>query len=95
MPKRHLEQTTQESRAKQRQQLGPLRTLTVQPVTRARYELALSNFFKYLKDEKLVLPHRAAEIDSCVADYLEYLWAQGHGRSVASNTLAALQDAHD
>lgn len=93
MPKRHLEQQTQEGGAKQRQQLGPLRSLTVQPVTRARYDLALSNFFKYLKDEKLILPHRAAEVDTCVADYLEFLWAQGHGRSVASNTLAALQDS--
>lgn len=93
MPKRHLEQQTQEGRAKQRQQLGPLRSLTVQPVTRARYDLALSNFFKYLKDEKLTLPHRAAEVDTCAADYLEYLWAQGHGRSVPSNTLAALQDS--
>ena len=92
MPKRVLEQATQEARAKQRKMLGPLRQLTVQPVTRARYQQALDDFFAFLKDEGLVLPHSTARLDQIVADYLEHLWASGLGRTVASNTLAGLQD---
>eukprot|EP00438_Fugacium_kawagutii_P017133 Skav204407 [mRNA] locus=scaffold4169:259801:260283:+ [translate_table: standard] len=33
------------------------------------------------------------QVDLVVSDFLEHLWAQGLGRSEASNTLAALQDA--
>lgn len=92
MPKRHLEGTTQEARAKMRKTLGPLRALTVQPVTKARYQKALDDFFTYLKDEKLILPQSAAQLDPIVADYLEFLWAKGSGRTCASNILAGLQD---
>lgn len=94
MPKRHLEGTTQEARAKKRREIGPLRQLTVQPVTKARYQQALDDFFEYLRAEKLVLPHSTAQLDTMVADYLEHLWAQGFGRTAASNILAGLQDAH-
>ena len=93
MPKRHLEGATQEERAKIRKQLGPLKTLTVQPVTRKRYDKALEAFFSYLKQEKLILPTSAVAIDRISSDYLEYLWAKGLGRSEASNFLASLQDA--
>ena len=79
MPKRHLEGTTQEARAKKRREIGPLRQLTVQPVTKARYQQALDDFFEYLRAEKLVLPHSTAQLDTMVADYLEHLWAQGFG----------------
>lgn len=93
MPKRHLEGNTQESRAKIRKEMGTLKSLTVQPVTRARYEDALKKFFNYLHKENLALPQRALQVDLIVADYLEVLWADGTGRSLASNTLAALQDS--
>eukprot|EP00438_Fugacium_kawagutii_P018550 Skav215112 [mRNA] locus=scaffold1893:181349:186727:+ [translate_table: standard] len=93
MPKRHLEGATREDRAKQRKQLGSLKSLTVQPVTRDRYQKALDTFFQYLSKEGLILPRSAGQIDSVVADYLEHLWATGAGRSEASNTLAALQDS--
>lgn len=93
MPKRHLEGATQEARAKIRKELGTLKQLTVQPVTRERYKKAMEKFFEYLKAEKLVLPHKAHLLDPVVADYLEFLWAQGFGRAEASNVLAALQDS--
>ena len=92
MPKRHLEGSTQEARATMRQRLGSLKSLTVQPVTRKRYDAALESFFQYLRSEKLILPTGAMAIDRVCSDYLEYLWAQGHGRSDASNFIAALQD---
>ena len=92
MPKRHLEASTQEGRAKARKTLGTLKSLTVQPVTRQRYDLALDKFFQYLRNEHLVLPRAAMAIDAMVSDYLEFLWAAGFGRTEASNLLAALQD---
>ena len=44
MPKRVLEGGTQQDRAKIRRQLGTLRQLTVQPVTRKRYDKAVGLF---------------------------------------------------
>eukprot|EP00438_Fugacium_kawagutii_P030551 Skav236000 [mRNA] locus=scaffold348:439265:442676:+ [translate_table: standard] len=76
------------------QRMRTLRELTVQPVTKARYENALQNFYQYLTNENLVLPHRMIQFDPMVADYVEFLWADGQGKTVASNTLAALQDKH-
>ena len=93
MPKRHLEASTATERAKQRQQLGSLRSLTVQPVTRQRYDKARQDFYKWLQREKLLLATTAFQLDLQVSDYLEALWAQGKGRTEGSNLLAGLQDA--
>ena len=92
MPKRLLEAATQEGRAKQRIQLGTLRSLTVQPVTRARYQAARDEFYEWLHNENLFLPQSAYRLDLVVSDYLEFLWAQGKGRTCGSNLLAGLQD---
>ena len=93
MPRRHLEGATQADRAKIRKQLGTLHSLTVQPVTRARYQQARDAFYEWLRQENLVLPSSAYHLDLVVSDYLEYLWASGQGRSCGSNILAGLQDA--
>ena len=93
MPKRHLEAATPDARARARQKLGTLKQLTVQPVTRKRYDHSLKDFFKYLKQIGQVLPHTARALDSVVSDYVEHLWATGEGRSSGSNVLAALQDS--
>ena len=93
MPKRHLEGRSEEARAKIRKQIGTLKRLTVQPVTRQRYAQARSDFYTWLRQENLALPRSAYHIDLVVSDYLEALWAKGNGRSVGSNALAALQDA--
>ena len=92
MPKRVLEAHTQEGRAKQRKQLGTLRSLTVQPITRARYQAARDQFYEWLRQENLFLPHSTFRLDLVVSDYLEHLWATGHGRTDGSNLLAGLQD---
>ena len=92
MPKRVLEAPTQEGRAKQRKQLGTLKSLTVQPVTRARYLDARNTFYEWLRNENLIMPHSAVQLDLVLSDYLEHLWATGHGRTTGSNILAALQD---
>ena len=64
----------------------------MQPRTKQRYELCLQQFFDWLTGEGLTLPKRVTDMDLLVSDYLEHLWAIGEGKSVANNTLAALQD---
>ena len=92
MPKRHLEAPTAAARAKMRKQIGSLKSLTVQPVTKARYTKARDDFYAWLRQEHLTLPHSAYQLDLVVSDYLEALWASGKGRTEGSNVLAALQD---
>ena len=94
MPKRILEATTQSERARQRQRLGTLKDLTVQPATRARYSKAIDNFLSFLASNHLELPKQRNRMDGFLCDYLEHLWASGSGRAKASDTLAGLQD-HD
>ena len=77
---------------KVRKQLGSLKGLTVQPRTRERYQACLDKFVDWLGGEGLSLPKRAQAMDSVVSGYLEFLWAAGESKSVANNTLAALQD---
>ena len=92
MPKRHLEGTTQSDRAKQRQKLGSLRELTVQPATKQRYNRAIDKFLVFLHDNGLRLPNRRDQMDTFACDYLEHLWSTGQGRALASDTIAGLQD---
>ena len=84
--------TSKEERKRVRKTLGSLKTLTVQPRTRARYSQGLDLFFKYVREAKLTLPKKRDKLDDLCADYLEYLWSEGEGRAVASNFLAAIQD---
>eukprot|EP00438_Fugacium_kawagutii_P018433 Skav226165 [mRNA] locus=scaffold2279:87554:93841:+ [translate_table: standard] len=90
--KQHVEGRDRASRQRIRQELGPLRQLTVQPKTRARYSRALDKFFGYLQERDLQLPRRKALLDPLISDYVEFLWSSGEGRSLASDSIAALQD---
>ena len=92
MPKRILEGTTQSKRAQQRQRLGTLAQLTVQPATKARYQKAIDQFLVFLRHNKLTLPRQRCHLDPLVCEFLEDLWAKGAGRAQASDTLAGLQD---
>ena len=95
MPKKkvHLEGRTKQQRIEQRKELGTLKSLTVQPQTRKRYEHAMDLFFSFLRRERLELPRQRRHLDDLLSDYIEYLWSQGEGRALASDTLAGLQDA--
>lgn len=55
MAKRHLEAATASERAKVRKKFGSLKSLSVQPVTRARYEIARAVADAWLKHEQLIL----------------------------------------
>eukprot|EP00438_Fugacium_kawagutii_P025256 Skav212858 [mRNA] locus=scaffold786:248358:249889:+ [translate_table: standard] len=90
--KQHVEGRDRAARQAVRNQLGPLRNLTVQPKTRARYSKALDKFFLYLRQRDLQLPTRKALLDPLMSEYIEHLWASGEGRSLASDSLAAVQD---
>lgn len=92
MPKAILEGRTKEQRAEQRKNLGSLRSLTVQPKTKKRYDLAMEKFFSFLAFEKLTLPKQRSQMDDLVSDYLEHLWSSGEERALASDTVAALQN---
>eukprot|EP00438_Fugacium_kawagutii_P001214 Skav223410 [mRNA] locus=scaffold350:129381:138122:- [translate_table: standard] len=88
----HVEGRSKQERQAIRKQLGPLKSLTVQPRTRDRYNKALAKFFSYLKERDCQLPRQRAHLDGVVADYLEFLWQAGEGRALASDTLAVSQD---
>ena len=94
MPKKkvHLAAPTKQQRAEQRQKLGSLRSLAVQPGTKKRYDAALSKFFAFLRFEGLALPTARAQMDDIVTEYVEHLWSSGEGRALASDTIAALQN---
>ena len=84
---------SKQERQKERKALGSLKSLAVQPKTKARYQESLSHFFDFLKREGLQLPTKREQMDDLVSDYLEFLWSEGEGRASASTFLAGLQDS--
>ena len=89
---KRLEGRTKQQRCAIRKQMGTLKSLTLQPRTRARYDKAKAQFYAYLDFNNLTLPTQKTALDGLLCDYLEYLWATGEGRALASDTLASLQD---
>ena len=73
--------------------MGSLRSLTVQPATKRRYNSAVDKFLQFLHHEKMELPRERLKLDQLTSEYLEHLWSQGEGRALASDTIAGLQDA--
>jgi len=87
-----LEGRSKEERINKRRQLGSLRSLTVQPSTKKRYDAALNKFFDFLKFENISLPKQRVQMDGLLSEYIEHLWSSGEGRALASDTVAGLQD---
>ena len=83
---------SKEQRIKVRKNMGSLKSLTVQPTTKARYAKSLELFFSYLKEESLTLPKKRDHMDDLCSDYVEFLWSSGEGRASANNFMAAIQD---
>ena len=52
----NLEGRSKEERAQQRQNLGTLKQLAIQPKTRKRYQAAREKFYAYLQENHLDLP---------------------------------------
>ena len=89
----YVEGCSQEERKRRRAQLGTLQSLTVQSRTRQRYNKALEQFWSFLRTEGIAVPDSARPLDRLLCVYLEHLWAEGFGRALASDTVAAIQDA--
>ena len=79
MPKVVFEGSAQARRAQDKQKLGSLKQLTVQPSTRLRYEKALNKFLSFL------LPSKREQLDTLVMEYIEHLWLSGEGRGLAAD----------
>lgn len=68
--KRILEAVKPEERARQRQKLGTLRDLTVQPATRKRYHAATNKFLSFLQQEGQAPPKEKNKMDPLVCEYV-------------------------
>ena len=90
----HLEGRSKADRQAQRRRLGPLRTLTVQSKTRARYDKAMERYRNFLREESRPYPRDAAGQDYVLSHYIEHLWETGEGRALACDSVAAVQDFH-
>ena len=91
---KHLEGKSQRERQKVRKKLGSLKSLTIQPRTRVRYDKAKDKFYDFLSQNGLQIPRAKWQMDNLLCEYLEFLWSSGEGRGLASDTLASLQDTN-
>ena len=64
----------------------------MQPKTRARYQAARNRFYNFLSSEGIQLPRKRDDLDAILAEYIDWLWLNGEGRGLASDTVAGLQD---
>ena len=82
---------TKQDRKASRKALGPLRSLTVKPKTRARYESALRQFYLFTKLQRRHVPDEPSALDSLFSDYIEFLWEEGESLSCVIDGLSGLQ----
>eukprot|EP00438_Fugacium_kawagutii_P023208 Skav215677 [mRNA] locus=scaffold278:111881:120662:- [translate_table: standard] len=61
--------------------------------SRRSAKAAKTKFYRFLNHNKLQLPTKRVALDPLLSEYVEHLWSEGEGRALASDTLAALQDA--
>ncbi|CAK0886883.1 unnamed protein product, partial [Prorocentrum cordatum] len=71
--------------------LGKLRGARTKASTLARYRGAAQRFVDYLAANNLPLPFTWDDIDICLQDYLEHLWAEGATKGEANDTLSGVQ----
>ena len=77
--KKHVEGRSKEERIRIRKNLGTLKSLTVQPQTRLRYERARQQFYQFLASNSLTVPTQKHALDLLLGEYLEHLWSSGEG----------------
>ena len=83
---------TKQDRKANRKALGPLRSITVAPKTRARYDSALRQFYLFAKLYRRRVPDEPSALDSLFSEYIEFLWEEGESISAATDGLSGLQD---
>lgn len=86
-----VEAHEKEERKKRRKELGTLHKLTIQPSTVVRYEKAFRQFLQFLSNHKSSLGSTKEVVDSQAQEFIEFLWEEGEGQSLAADTLSAIQ----
>ena len=91
MVKQIVEGQDKRARKERRAALGTLRSLLIKPSTEDRYRKAFEAFLRFLTCQKTSLATSRASLDRQVEDYIEHLWHEGEGISLAGDTISSLQ----
>ena len=75
---------TKESRRAEREKVGPLSQLVVQPKTKSRYEESYEKFCKFHQLRKDRNSFELEKVDDLASSYIEFLWEDGAPKSEAS-----------
>ena len=78
----------------ERQKVGRLSLLVVQPKTKTRYENSFCKFCEFHNFQREEKSFDLEKIDLWASAYIEFLWEDGAPKSEASYALAALQFFH-
>ena len=92
MGKRQIvECQNKQERKRRRQQLGTLQQLVIKRSTEDRYEKAFKRFLSYLAGQCQALGATKERIDGQAQEFIEFLWEEGEGQSLAADVLSAIQ----
>lgn len=83
---------TRHERKAARKDLGSLKANTVSPRTLQRYDSALRAFYLFCQVRRQRIPDDSSYLDSLFSEYIEHLWEEGEGLSLATDGLSGLQD---
>ena len=82
---------TRENRRQLRAQVGPLRTARVRPRTLSRYVHAVYHFYIFALMYWGAVAPDWESIDRQAQAFLEFIWSEGEGRSLAGDVLSGIQ----
>ena len=91
MVKQIVEGQDKQARKERRAALGTLKSLLIKPTTEDRYRKAFEAFLRFLSCQKVGLATSRASLDRQLEDYIEHLWHEGEGISLAGDTISSLQ----
>ena len=86
-----MECQNKQERKRRRQQLGTLQRLVIKRSTECRYEKAFKRFLSYLAGKCQPLGSKKERVDGQAQEFLEFLWEEGEGQSLAADVLSAIQ----
>ena len=91
MVKQIVESQDKQVRKERRAALGTLRSLLIKPSTVDRYKKAFERFLQFLTAQKVTLAPSRAGLDHQLESYIEHLWLDGEGISLAGDAISAAQ----
>ena len=86
-----MECQNKQERKRRRQQLGTLQQLVIKRSTEDRYEKAFKRFLSYLAGQCQALGATKERIDGQAQEFIEFLWEEGEGQSLAADVSRAIQ----